>query len=73
MTGIPASLADLDQPRAALAEDPLPEEPKTELGYARRLIEVYGSRLRFVVAWSRWLIWDGAAGRMTRPGRRNGG
>jgi hypothetical protein len=32
----------------------------TELGYARRLIEVYGSRLRFVVAWNRWLIWDGA-------------
>jgi putative DNA primase/helicase len=57
MTGIPSSLADLDEPRVA---DPLPDEPMTELGYARRLIEVYGSRLRFVVAWNRWLIWDGA-------------
>jgi putative DNA primase/helicase len=57
MTGIPSSLADLDEPRVA---DPLPDEPMTELGYARRLIEVYGSKLRFVVAWNRWLIWDGA-------------
>ena len=39
--------------------DPLPDEPMTELGYARRLITVHGSRLRFVVAWNRWLIWDG--------------
>jgi putative DNA primase/helicase len=31
----------------------------TELGYARRLIEVYGDRLRYVPAWHRWLIWDG--------------
>ena len=56
MTGIPASLEELDEPGAT---DPLPDEPMTELGYARRLIEVYGSRLRFVVAWNRWLIWDG--------------
>ena len=56
MTDIPSSLADLDEPRVA---DPLPDEPMTELGYARRLIEVYGSKLRFVVAWNRWLIWDG--------------
>jgi putative DNA primase/helicase len=56
MTDIPASLADLDQPTA---RDPLPDEPMTDLGYARRFIEVYGDRLRFVVAWNRWLIWDG--------------
>jgi putative DNA primase/helicase len=31
----------------------------TDLGYARRLIAVYGDRLRFVVAWNRWLVWDG--------------
>jgi putative DNA primase/helicase len=53
MTDIPASLADLD------GNDPLPREPKTELGYARRLIAVYGDRLRFVPAWNRWLVWDG--------------
>jgi putative DNA primase/helicase len=58
MTEIPASLADLDGPGRPV--DPLPDEPMTELGYARRLIEVYGARLRFVVAWNRWLIWDGA-------------
>ena len=56
MMDIPANLADLDQPAA---RDPLPDEPMTELGYARRLIKVYGGRLRFVVAWNRWLIWDG--------------
>jgi putative DNA primase/helicase len=53
MTDIPASLADLD------GNDPLPREPKTELGYARRLIAVYGDRLRFVPAWNRWLVWNG--------------
>ena len=52
MTDIPASLADLD------GNDPMPKEPKTELGYARRLIHVYGDRLRFVPAWNRWLVWD---------------
>ena len=39
--------------------DPMPDEPKTELGYAKRLIPVYGDRLRYVPAWSRWLVWDG--------------
>ncbi len=34
-------------------------EPYTELGYARRLIAGYGNRLRYVVAWNRWLVWDG--------------
>ena len=41
------------------AADPLPGEPLTELGYARRLITVYGDRLRYVPAWRRWLVWDG--------------
>jgi putative DNA primase/helicase len=40
--------------------DPMPNEPRTELGYARRLIHVYGDRLRYVPAWRRWLAWDGA-------------
>ncbi len=53
MTEIPASLDELD------ADDPLPGEPWTELGYARRLIQVYGDRLRYVPAWRRWLVWDG--------------
>ena len=39
--------------------DPLPDEPRTELGYAKRLAHVYGDRLRYVAAWRRWLIWDG--------------
>ena len=37
----------------------MPGEPVTELGYARRLIRVYGERLRYVSAWRRWLVWDG--------------
>jgi putative DNA primase/helicase len=53
-------LGDLDQPGdAAQSGDPLPEEPKTELGYAHRLTLVYGDRLRYVPAWRRWLVWDG--------------
>lgn len=39
--------------------DPLPDEPWTELGYARRLVSLYGDQLRYVPAWRRWLIWDG--------------
>jgi putative DNA primase/helicase len=40
--------------------DPLPREPKTELGYAHRLTYLYGDRLRYVPAWRGWLVWDGA-------------
>jgi putative DNA primase/helicase len=55
------------QPGSELAEgwpadavnDPLPGEPTTELGYAKRLIHVYGNQLRYVPAWRRWLVWDG--------------
>lgn len=41
------------------AADPLPDEPRTELGYAKRLVHVYGDRLRFVPEWKRWLVWTG--------------
>jgi putative DNA primase/helicase len=57
--GWPAAYDDDGNPVDMLA-DPLPDEPKTELGYARRLIAVYGDRLRYVPAWRRWLRWDGA-------------
>ncbi|MGH3126260.1 MAG: hypothetical protein ACRDND_35230, partial [Streptosporangiaceae bacterium] len=40
-------------------DDPAPGEPWSELGYARRLIAVYGDRLRYLPAWRRWLAWDG--------------
>jgi putative DNA primase/helicase len=42
-----------------LTADPCPDEPRTELGYARRLVAVFGERVRYVPAWRRWLIWDG--------------
>jgi putative DNA primase/helicase len=53
---IPESLADLDN-----GGDPLAGigEPWTELGYAHRLVCVYGGRLRYVPHWRRWLVWDG--------------
>ena len=44
--------------RGAL-NDPCPGEPWTELGYAKRLIKVYGRWLRYVPTWNQWLIWDG--------------
>ncbi|HZO65240.1 MAG TPA: phage/plasmid primase, P4 family [Kribbellaceae bacterium] len=40
------------------SNDPMPAEPHTELGYANRLIRVYGDRLRYVPAWRKWLTWD---------------
>jgi putative DNA primase/helicase len=43
---------------ALTLSDPLPGEPWTELGYARRLIAAYGARLRYVPAWRKWLVWD---------------
>ena len=39
--------------------DPMPGEPHSELGYAHRLIHVYGDRLHYVSTWKRWLVWDG--------------
>jgi putative DNA primase/helicase len=61
---LPTTLDDLDvapvQADSRVAgNDPLPDEPWTELGYAHRLVHVYGDRLRYVPAWRRWLIWDG--------------
>ena len=48
-----------DQRESVSGDDPLPGEPWTELGYAHRLVHVYGDRLRFVSQWHRWLAWDG--------------
>ncbi len=42
-----------------LPDDPAPGEPYTQLGHARRLVAAFGDQLRHVVAWRRWLIWDG--------------
>jgi putative DNA primase/helicase len=46
-------------PPGAITDDPLPDEPWTQLGYAHRLVEVYGGQMRYVPAWKRWLVWDG--------------
>jgi putative DNA primase/helicase len=46
-------------PPGSASEDPLPDEPWTELGYAHRLAEVYRGQLRYVHTWKRWLVWDG--------------
>jgi putative DNA primase/helicase len=45
--------------RPALLADPLPSEPRSELGYARRFVAVFGDQVRYVPAWRRWLVWDG--------------
>ena len=55
MTDLAQEIAD----KSRTAHDPLPNEPLTELGYARRLVHVYGDRLRYVPAWRWWLVWDG--------------
>jgi putative DNA primase/helicase len=46
-------------PPGGEAADLLPDEPWTELGYARRLAEAYRGRVRYVHTWKRWLVWDG--------------
>jgi putative DNA primase/helicase len=62
----PHPLADApsgaDDPAALPTGDPLPNEPRTELGYAHRFVAVYGDQVRFVATWAaghQWLIWDG--------------
>ncbi|HSJ43620.1 MAG TPA: phage/plasmid primase, P4 family [Euzebyales bacterium] len=61
MTDVPPVPAPSDRHLHAVVDepDPLPREPWTELGYAHRLICVYGDRLRYVPTWRRWLVWDG--------------
>lgn len=49
--------------------DPLPAEPKTELGYARRFIHLYGKQLRHVPSWNWWLVWDGSRWAHDRTGQ----
>ncbi len=58
---------------AGQAADPLPDEPRTELGYAHRLIHVYGDQLRYVPPWRRWLVWDGTRWAHDTPGQAPGG
>lgn len=55
----PAGNGQVPAGPARSGNDPLPGEPWTELGYARRLIHVYGDQLRYVPPWRRWLVWDG--------------
>jgi putative DNA primase/helicase len=57
VTGRVPSFAGLSP--GSLPGDPLPGDPWTELGYAQRLVKVYGDRLRYVAAWTQWLVWDG--------------
>ena len=61
--GLVATLLAERQARArldpAIIGDPLPDEPRTELGYAHRFVDQFGHLVRFVPTWNRWLLWDG--------------
>ena len=39
--------------------DPLPNEPRTELGYAHRFVTVYGDQVRYAPSLNGWFIWNG--------------
>lgn len=52
-----------------LGVDPAPMEPYTELGHARRLVAEYGDGLRYVLAWKKWMIWDGSRWTLDATGR----
>jgi hypothetical protein len=38
---------------------PGPPDAEADLANARRLVEMFGDRLRYVVSWKKWLCWDG--------------
>lgn len=40
----------------------------TDLRNAERLVEMFGDDLRYVGAWSRWLVWDGKRWRLDEDG-----
>lgn len=44
------------------------EQPWTDLGNARRLVAAHNDRLRHVVAWKKWLVWDGERWAKDRTG-----
>ncbi len=58
-------------------EAPDEEEPedsqrplgRTDLGNARRLVKLFGDRIRFHTAWKVWLIWDGRRWREDHNGQ----
>lgn len=47
------------EPREAAPAAPAEATALTDLGNAERLVRDHGSDLRWVGAWSRWLVWDG--------------
>lgn len=51
-----------------IQRDPMPIEPYTEYGHARRLVFEYGDGLRYVPAWKKWLVWDGTRWRPDTTG-----
>ena len=50
--------ADAVRERINNAERYNPSEMMTDLGNARRLVRLYGTDLRYVHAWRKWLIWE---------------
>lgn len=46
--------ADLDQ---ALASK---DYPRNDTGNAQRFVDEHGENVRYVYAWNRWIVWDGA-------------
>lgn len=42
-----------------LNTDPMPREPFTEYGHARRIVAAFGGRLRYIPLWKKWMLWTG--------------
>ncbi len=51
-----AGAEPVDQPQSS---PPGPADSEADLANARRLVDVFGDRLRYVVSWKKWLCWDG--------------
>jgi putative DNA primase/helicase len=53
-----AKKAGWEVPRRTKAEDDAPIN-RTDLGNARRLVKLFGDRIRYCYPWRSWFIWDG--------------
>jgi P4 family phage/plasmid primase-like protien len=57
-------------PPPALGDGDGPEPPinRTDLGNSRRLVKLFGAKIRYCYVWGVWLVWDGKRWKEDRTG-----
>jgi putative DNA primase/helicase len=66
----------MDKPQSSSGDNgekprPGPADSEADLANARRLVGMFGDRLRYVVPWKTWLCWDGTRWAIDDTGRAN--